>query len=104
MLQTKKSPRRTAIVILAWAFAGSGVLTWLIYAIQAAREAARCQSCRNNLKQLGLGLLCFDSSNGGLPPAYLCDEKGNPIHSWQSLVMPYLSYYSWQQAYNLKEP
>jgi len=100
----KKSPRRVAIILLIWLVVCSGLSTWLILAVQAAREAARCQHCYNNLRQLGLGLLNFDSTNGGLPPAYLCDEKGKPIHSWQSIVKPYLGYYSWRKVYSMKEP
>jgi len=43
----------------------------LLPAVQAAREAARRSSCSNNLKQLGLGMLNFESSKKFLPPAYV---------------------------------
>ena len=47
-----------------------GVLVALLLpAIQAARESARRNQCRNNLKQLGLGVLNFESSVGHLPPS-----------------------------------
>lgn len=38
-------------------------------AIQAAREAARRSACRNNLKQMGLALMNYESIHGCLPPA-----------------------------------
>jgi hypothetical protein len=51
-----------------------------------------------------LGLSSFDSATGGLPPAYLCDGSGKPIHSWQSVLKPYVGYYGWRSGYSLKEP
>jgi Protein of unknown function (DUF1559) len=103
---TKKSNRRTTIIVLVWLVVCSGVLTTVVRAIQAAREAARCSTCVFHLKQIGYGLQIFDDANGSLPPAYLCDEKGKPIHSWQTLLAPYMGHYSWRNrnGYSLKEP
>ncbi len=45
-----------------------GVLVALLLpAIQAAREAARNGQCKNNLRQIGLGMLNYESSNKTFP-------------------------------------
>jgi len=44
----------------------------------------------NNLKQIALALLTYESTNGTLPPAYTVDAEGNRLHSWRTLLLPYM--------------
>ncbi len=70
--------------------AGPVLIALLLPAVQAAREAARRMHCSNNLKQIALAMHNYHDSYGALPPAYTVDEDGNKLHSWRTLILPFI--------------
>ena len=75
-----------------------GVLVALLLpAVQAARAASRRATCANNLRQMGLGLLNYQSAHGVFPygahdPDGENSPKGPPWPrfggSWRTLILP----------------
>ncbi|MHC4176768.1 MAG: DUF1559 domain-containing protein [Planctomycetota bacterium] len=86
----------------------------LLPAVQTAREAARHLHCSNNLKQIGLGILSYESTHEVFPPAEIhghtkkdrkyrdpynyqhCDWQGS-IGMWMNLIFPFIEQ---QSAYD----
>src|SRR3954466_14848159 len=65
----------------------------LLPAVQSSREASRRFQCTNNLKQVGLALLNYESSHKLFPPGYVSqfDSSGNdtgPGWGWASMILP----------------
>jgi len=88
----------------------------LLPAVQSARSAARRISCANNTRQLALGFLSYESSNGSLPPVAVRWEnkdsfrgRSNPSgavgveswfndYGWYSLIGPYIEQTAWHSS------
>ncbi|MGP0065542.1 MAG: DUF1559 domain-containing protein [Isosphaeraceae bacterium] len=80
------------------------LIALLLPAVQAAREAARRAQCTNNLKQIGLAMLNYESANGGLPAAAIVDKQRKPLLSWRVTILPYLEQKSLYDKFKLDEP
>lgn len=85
-MKTRRLVHGFTLVELLVVIAIIGILVALLLpAIQAAREAARRSQCQNNLKQIGLALQNYHSSNNELP-------KGALLHEgtlWSAFLLAY---------------
>jgi prepilin-type N-terminal cleavage/methylation domain-containing protein len=63
------------------------LVTMLLPAVQSAREAARRAQCINNIRQVGLGLLQFESVNDALPYG---SDYANAGATWAAFILPFI--------------
>ena len=108
-VSSQRGSRGFTLVELLVVIAIIGVLVALLLpAVQAAREAARRASCNNNLRQIGIGLLNYESARGELPPGHIrertADGTMDSIASWVSVTLPYLEQAALFQQIDLDRP
>lgn len=65
------------------------LVSLLLPAVQAAREAARSMACRSNLHEIGLAAQLHVSVFGKYPPAY--DTSTGTTLRWMDFLKPYIS-------------
>jgi prepilin-type N-terminal cleavage/methylation domain-containing protein/prepilin-type processing-associated H-X9-DG protein len=89
------------------------LISMLLPAVQSAREAARRTQCINNLKQLGLAIQNYESSQGVLPPSLVLTGTGAGLQwfgGWSAhgRVLPFLEqgsvFNSINYAYDYAQP
>ncbi len=80
------------------------MIALLLPAVQSAREAARRAQCTNNLKQIGLAMMNYESANGNLPASATVDAAGKPLLSWRVMILPYIDQGPLYDKFKLDEP
>lgn len=101
----KRTNRGFTLVELLVVIAIIGILVALLLpAVQSAREAAQATHCLNNLRQLGLSALNFESAQRRFPPGYLAGDEflhgngalhtadGKP-HQWGGVITHLLPFF-----------
>src|SRR5580698_4960793 len=114
MNQNVRTPRRagfTLIELLVVIAIIAVLIALLLPAVQSAREAARRAQCVNNMKQLGLALANYESSNGTYPYGMARENCGpnclfspNGYYVGSSLfvrMLPYIEQQVLANAYNI---
>ncbi len=68
------------------------LIALLLPAVQSAREAARRTQCSNNLHQIGVGVLNYESAYKAFPPATTRIEPNEWMHgpTWWIFTLPYM--------------
>ena len=72
------------------------LISMLLPAVQAARESARRVHCLNNMKQIGLGMICYHDSYNSFPPGCTDHRRKLPrvpkkrLIAWSTLLLPFI--------------
>ena len=80
------------------------LIALLLPAYDSARSDARRAQCANNLKQIASALNEYESTYNALPPAYTVSADGKPLHSWRTLILPYMEQRSLYETIDLSKP
>jgi type II secretory pathway pseudopilin PulG len=82
-----------------------GILAGLLLpAVQAARGAARRLQSMNNLKQIGLALLNYESTHQQFPARAIFEKQGKPLLSWRVQILPFIEEDALFKQFHLDEP
>ena len=101
----QKARRRFRFIELFAVLCVIGLLVALLLpAVRTARPAALRAQCVNNLKQIALALRNYESAYKALPPAYTVDSEGKRLHSWRTLILPYLDRQRLYESIDLSKP
>jgi len=95
--------KRVFVFVCALILACASLCCLTLPAVSSAREAARRTQCSNNLRQISLALHNYHDTYKVLPPAYIADASGKPMHSWRVLILPYIEEQTLYEQYRFDE-
>ncbi len=90
-MKVTKRLRGFTLVELLVVIAIIGILIgMLLPAVQMVREAARRSACSNNIRQMGLALMNYESAHRHLPPGWTTNDtlSGEPGWGWSAYILP----------------
>ena len=98
-----RSARISLTTTFLWFVLGLVVLPPITQSLSPPTRGFR-SDCRANIKQITQALLLYQTQEGSFPPAYTVDDEGNRLHSWRTLILPYIEKQMVYDAIDLSQP
>ena len=96
------------LVVGAWLLVGAALFVLDIPRFAEFLGNARVEGprtyCINNIRQLGLALHSYHDQYGSFPPAHTVNAEGRRLHSWRTLLLPYMDRNDFYESLRLDEP
>jgi prepilin-type N-terminal cleavage/methylation domain-containing protein/prepilin-type processing-associated H-X9-DG protein len=97
--------RALTLIELLVVIAIIGILVSLLLpAVQAARDAARRTECSNQLKQLALGMTHYHDTYKTFPFAFMVDLANLNAQVWGTRILPYIEQTAMAEQYDSRVP
>src|SRR5215471_19822219 len=89
---TRFQPALRFLVISTMVIVGAitGLMLTLSWPNTLAMQTARKTQCLNNLREVVNALQTYAAAKDHFPPPFTTDADGKPLHSWRTLILPYM--------------
>jgi prepilin-type processing-associated H-X9-DG protein len=91
----------SALLVLGIVVAG---IAMSVETITTPRPSAIRTQCGRNVAIIATALRQYLIFHDALPPAYTVDANGKPLHSWRTLLLPYLDQQALYDSIDLSKP
>ncbi len=100
----------------AWRVPWGKIVFWLVVLFVLAalllpimsrgrgQRAAIQSACLNHVFKISKALQAYHDEHGTFPPAYTVDAAGKPLHSWRTLLLPYIDEEALYKTIDLTKP
>jgi Protein of unknown function (DUF1559) len=93
------------VCILGAMLVCSGLFNAFVYpTLVRNRDIAQRSKCSNNLNQIAIAIQNYESAYKQLPPAYTVDAEGKRLHSWRTLILPFVGEQTLYRRIDLSKP
>ena len=97
----------TVVKVAGISFFGFVIILFLLGPLsrgRGTREAVRRTQCKINLKQIAVALHEYHDVYEAFPPAVVRDTDGKPLHSWRTLILPFIDQQALYNSIDLSKP